>query len=459
MKSEIQLKCEAKRLVFVHGEGPTNAKIMIVGESLGAEEERLGRPFVGGAGQLLENVLTQTHISRGDVYITNLVKVRPPKNEIKLLGELGLRVEEFIPLLKAEIERVRPNVVVALGNEALGVLTSLYGIMKWRGSIVESTLVKGQKVIGSVHPAAILRNYKWKALLMIDMKRVREESKTREIKLPERASLIEPSFDEVRRTFDLLDKGEKVSFDIEIDKDNLISCLGLSSSVDWAISIPFRKGYQSYWTEGEEYVVWKMIRDFFHSGKLFIAQNALFDMKFLVPKLGYFDCYMDTMWAHQLIYAEIPKGLDTLCSIYTRETYYKDARKVWKDLSLSKQLWLYNVKDAFVTLEVALRLEEELKEHRLEEFFFGFVMKLLPVLLMIEMRGMKISMEKKSEIEKELREREKILSEEIGVNVNSPKALAKYLYEDLKFPKQMHHKRGNVTTNKEALIKLRSKVR
>ena len=458
--NEIEAKCRAKGLKWVGGEGPLDAKIVIVGKALESEEERLGHLFRGGAGYLLDNVLTRTHISRGDVYLTNVVKIRPPKNDLKLLSSLGLSVSEFIPTLKEELLRVKPNVCVALGETALSALTSLKAIMSWRGSIVESKLVEGLKVIPSIHPADILRNYKWKPLLIIDMRRVKDESLTREIKLPQRNFIIEPSFSDVRNTLDLIDKtGWKVACDIETDKMGLISCLSFSSNPSWAISIPFRNGYRNYWTEGEEYVVWKMLRDFFQSGKGWVYQNALFDMKFLVPKVGYHECYMDTMWAHQLCYAEIPKGLDTLCSIYTREPYYKDERKVWKDISITKQLWLYNAKDSAVTLEVAIGLEKELREHKLEDFFFGYVMKLLPVLLKLELRGMKISADSRNSMERELRTKNELLAKEIGVNVNSPKQLAQFLYGELGLPKQFHHKKGTLTTNKEALIKIRTKMR
>src|SRR4030042_710559 len=126
----IKDKCLVKGLPWVGGVGSSNAKICIVGEALGAEEERQGTPFIGGAGFLLDSVLNSVGLVRSQVYITNVVKVRPPNNEINRLRELDLTVEEFIPLLKDELERVKPNVVVALGALALETLTNNKGIMK-----------------------------------------------------------------------------------------------------------------------------------------------------------------------------------------------------------------------------------------------------------------------------------------------------------------------------------------
>jgi len=458
----VKEKCQAKGITWVGSEGPITTKIAIVGESLGAEEEKQGRPFCGGAGFLLDSILSQVGLYRGDIYITNVVKIRPPDNEIKRISELGLTIFEFLPLLKEELEKVKPDVVVALGALALEVLTNKKGIMKWRGSILESSLIPNLKVIPSVHPAAILRQYKWKPLLWLDMKKVVKEAYSSKIELPERNLMIEPSFNEVKDILrNIKSDYEKVAYDIEVDKQGMLSCISLSPSPEWAISIPFRKAYSSYWMEGEEVVIWRWLSEYiFQAEKQLIAQNALFDNMWLVPRVGYFEVYMDTMWAAQLAYAELPKGLDTLASIYTNEPYYKDERKVWKDTSITRQLWLYNARDSAVTFEVALRLEEELKSLKLSDFFFGFVMKLHPILLKLQMRGMRVDQSKREEIKKELEDRRKELEDAFGnVNLRSPKQLSELLYGKLGMQKQYHRKTGKLTTNKEALIKLRRKMR
>ena len=118
----IKEKCQAEGITWVGSEGPTDAKIVICGEAPGAEEERQGKPFVGGAGFLLDSILHQVGLTREQVYITNVIKVRPPENEVSRLPELGLSVSEFIPLLKEEVESVNPNLVVALGATALQAL-------------------------------------------------------------------------------------------------------------------------------------------------------------------------------------------------------------------------------------------------------------------------------------------------------------------------------------------------
>lgn len=459
MGSSLEQKCLSKGLKWVGGIGPTNAKIMLVGEALGKDEVRVGEPFVGAAGYLLNSALSTAGINREAVYITNVVKVQPPQNDLSRLSELGLTIEEFIPELKREIETIKPNVVVAMGGHALTALTSHHSIMNWRGSILESSLVAGQKVIGTVHPAAVLRQYKWRPLLVLDLKRVKEESVSPAINLAERILIAEPSFTSIPRLIEEVSKNERISCDIEVDTQGLMSCIGFASDPSWAFSIPLRKGWQNYWSEGEEFTIYRWLHSLFHSPRLFIFQNALFDLRWLVPKFGWFPVYADTMWMHQLCYAEIPKGLDMLASIYTKEPFYKEERKLWKDNTLTNQRGVYNSKDAVVTLEVALRLEKELQDLKLSEFFFGFVMKLMPILLTLELRGMRVNQSVKEEIVKELNQKEKELEEGLGgVNIRSTKQMQQLLYDELKLPKQYHHKTGKLSTGKEALNKLRRKL-
>ncbi len=471
---DLKQRCLSKGLIWVPGEGSSNAKLAICGEAPGAEEEKEGRPFVGGAGRLLDSILARSGVRRDECYVSNVVKVRPPNNKLERLNELGLTTSDFLPLLKSELELLKPNVVLALGETALEVLTQLKPISKWRGSIVESSLVSGLKVVSTYHPAAVLWAFygdsakeslrkkakEIRVLIEIDIKKAINESKSSEINNTKRNLIVEPTITQVADYFSVWKAKDKVAIDIEVDSKGLISCIALSSDPQIAISIPLRKGYGSYWSEGEEAVVWRWLGEMFKSDRLFIFQNALFDLMWLTPKLGYIPVYMDTMWAAQLTYAELPKGLDTLASLYTNEPYYKDERKVWKDISITKQLWSYNAKDAAVTREVAERLEEELKALKMEEFFFSYIMRLMPVLLKLQLRGMRVEQQMKEQIGKELKYRQEVLEKEFGeTNVRSPKQLAILLYDQLGFKKQVNKKTGAVTTNKEALIKLRDKER
>lgn len=140
------------RTQAVPGTGPCPADIMIVGEAPGFNEDMQGRPFVGAAGKLLDTLLSGIGLDRGKVYITNVLKCRPPQNRDPMPHE----AEACEPYLKAQMERVNPQLVLILGRHALerllpgqGSISRLHGSVIRRGGITYMPLY---------HPAAALRN-------------------------------------------------------------------------------------------------------------------------------------------------------------------------------------------------------------------------------------------------------------------------------------------------------------
>ena len=140
----------------VPGEGNHDADFMLVGEAPGATEDETGRPFVGQAGQLLEKILGAIKLERGDVFICNVLKHRPPGNRNPRPEE----VSACSPYLVRQIELVRPKVIVALGTfAAQTLLDTKLSIGKLRGQIHR---YYGVPLIVTYHPAALLRNPAWK---------------------------------------------------------------------------------------------------------------------------------------------------------------------------------------------------------------------------------------------------------------------------------------------------------
>jgi uracil-DNA glycosylase family 4 len=137
---------------LVFGEGNPDAQLMIVGEAPGEEEDLSGRPFVGRAGQLLDRILASVDIARDDIYITNIVKFRPP-------GNRNPRPEEIAasePVLIEQIRLIRPQIIATLGNvPTQHFLGSREGISKCRGTWREW---HGIRVFPLFHPAYLLRN-------------------------------------------------------------------------------------------------------------------------------------------------------------------------------------------------------------------------------------------------------------------------------------------------------------
>jgi DNA polymerase len=148
-----------ERTNAVPGEGSPNAQIMFIGEAPGADEDAQGRPFVGRAGQLLDKIIAACGLRRSDVYITNILKCRPP-------GNRDPKPEEIIsclPLLQRQIELINPEVIVALGaHAARTLLDTNKSIGQLRGQFHEYYIGIGHpsiKLMATYHPAYLLRNY------------------------------------------------------------------------------------------------------------------------------------------------------------------------------------------------------------------------------------------------------------------------------------------------------------
>ncbi|MGH7627828.1 MAG: uracil-DNA glycosylase [Gemmatimonadales bacterium] len=152
----------------VPGEGDPKARLVLIGEAPGVTEDASGRPFVGPAGQLLNSILEAIELKRRDVYITNIVKCRPPQNRKPLPDE----VASCMPYLHRQLELIRPKVMVALGGTAgealLGVRKSLGDL---RGKVHS---YGGIPLIVTYHPAALLRNPNWKKPTWDDIRIARQ---------------------------------------------------------------------------------------------------------------------------------------------------------------------------------------------------------------------------------------------------------------------------------------------
>jgi len=135
---------------FVPAVGPEDAKVMMIGEAPGANEVEEGEPFVGRAGEKMNDVLKDIGVERDEIYITNLVKIRPPENRDPKKDE----IEAWAPLLEKEIENVEPDIILTLGNFASRhMLDTSKGISKIHGRIFTR---EGQKIMPIFHPAATL---------------------------------------------------------------------------------------------------------------------------------------------------------------------------------------------------------------------------------------------------------------------------------------------------------------
>jgi uracil-DNA glycosylase family 4 len=158
----------ATRTHAVPGTGPAHAAVMIVGEAPGFNEDVQGKPFVGAAGKLLDTLLAQIGLDRETVYITNVLKCRPPQNRDPMPNE----VEACSPFLQRQLDWIQPKVVLVLGRHALERLLPGYGpISRVHGTFVERGAVA---YVPLYHPAAALHNGALVNDLQRDFDKVRE---------------------------------------------------------------------------------------------------------------------------------------------------------------------------------------------------------------------------------------------------------------------------------------------
>ncbi|MBE0490794.1 MAG: uracil-DNA glycosylase [Sulfurospirillum sp.] len=153
----------------VFGEGNIHAKVMFIGEAPGANEDEMGKPFVGRAGQLLTKIIENVlQLQRKDVYIANVIKCRPPENRVPTPEEVG----ECKPYLLQQIKLISPQIIVALGATSFHHLTGEYDtpISKIRGEVLEFA---GAKLIPTYHPSFLLRNPSAKKDVFEDMLKVK----------------------------------------------------------------------------------------------------------------------------------------------------------------------------------------------------------------------------------------------------------------------------------------------
>lgn len=445
----------------VTGSGPIPSRIMLIGEAPGEREEAEGRPFVGSSGAELNRMLGEAGIMRTECYVTNVVKYRPPQNNlneflarkkkdvthrhVNLNGMhvLPVVVEGYKELL-AEIEMVQPNLIITFGNLAMWALTGQWGILKWRGSML--MYEERIKVIPTIHPSAILREWANRGLVVIDLCRAAREvqTKTYENK-PVWTFHVRPTFAKVAEVFkNLLARVAAaelwIDFDIET-RGNHIACVGISWSQTEGISIPFMcvEKREGYWLlEEETQIVWWFWELTTHPNARCRWQNGLFDAQYIyrhwhfIPRHG-----QDTMISQHSAFCARPKGLSFIASMYADwYVYWKDEGKTWDRATGEDQLWEYNLQDCVYTRVVGEELTENLKKLGLAEVDAFQQSMFMPVLRSM-IRGVRIREEVAGkmamEIQEALSRREAFLYSVLGHTINpaSPKQMTTLFYEDL----------------------------
>lgn len=458
---------------FVQGEGPLDTKIALVGEAPGYEEAVQGRPFVGPSGYLLNRCLQSAGIIREYCYLTNVKKTKPVNNDIKTFIDLKKKYpiesdvyKESVEYLRKELEKCKANVIVAVGAIPLWALCGLKTVTKRRGSIYESTLLPGRKVIPMIHPAAALRLNIYTNHIIFDLKRIREQSKFPEIRSYERELTVNPEVNLINYWITELSTSKKIAFDIEVINEE-VSCISLSNSETGqsAISIPFGDNMTAEW----EMRIMGGIGWLLESPNIIkVGQNLTFDSTFLFRKYGIRCTNMrDTMVAQAIINPDYPKALDFIVSIYTNEPYYKDDLKKYSATEYKKYedditFWEYNAKDSAVCMEALPKMYTDLEVYDNKEVFEKKCRLIEPLVYMAE-KGIRVDKGGMKEAGVKIEQEVNGLQEQLNIiagkelNPNSHKQMKEYFYvkKGIKpYKSRAKGRGGSVTVDEKALKRI-----
>lgn len=346
--------------------GPRDAKIVLVGEAWGEQEDILHSPFVGWSGYELSRMVYEAGLAkepplkqeqystlmlmewwkRQGMLLTNTFAFRPPANKLEIIcgkkkdvgagysvesiGKEGFVLPQYLrelSRLREELEFAERTCVVAFGAKASWALLGSSKISAIRGVAATSTLAKGTKVVPTYHPAGIMRNWSWRPIAIADLIKVAQrESTFPEVRRPERQVLINPTLEEVRSWL----KAPALSYAVDIEtKNRQIEMIGLASSRSRSIVIPIvdlRKPGYNYWNELDEQEIWRLLRWRLEDASITkIFQNGLYDLQYFIRRspLRPLGCYEDTMLLSHSLFPEMKKSLGFLGSIFTAEASWK----------------------------------------------------------------------------------------------------------------------------------------
>jgi DNA polymerase-1 len=441
-------------------DGALDARIAYIGARPGRDEVSEKRGFVGASGRLLWRL---SPIVRSEAYVTNVRKDFSSTNDTPTKAE----IQVALPGLQAELSNVKANLLVALGADALFALTGRTSIENHRGSVLESTLLPGRKVLATWHPAACLRTYQYTYVLERDLRRAAREARYSDIRRPKRTYTLRPSVEVATNYLESL--MDPISVDIETFGEDP-SCIGIADRSDRAICIPFiGGGYSSY----ELRIIWRALDHILRTRRI-IGQNIQFDTTrlerwgFEMPHL-----WFDTMLAHHLLWPELGgaskrsqskrEGIDALAgkhslaflvSIYTDEPYYKDEGGFSGDF---ERYWTYNCKDAATTYECYLGLKAELEQFNQYEYFQEHIMGLIRPVMAMQSRGLCVDFpvlnKTKARLQREVEYLQLSFNQHIGFqcNVRSPDDI-RFLYTKLGVrPSKVTKKKGALSTDEDTL--------
>jgi len=460
----------------IKAKGNPSSQIWVIGEAPGSQEERLGLPFVGPSGLELEKMLGEAHLPPRQCFFDNVCRYRPPNNDIsewistRKTPPAGWKhfngkwvhpyIFDGIQQLLTNIALHKPALILALGNTALWALTDKWGITNWRGSQINALATK---IVPTYHPAAILRNWEWRAIAVQDFRRAydwflggREP--------PVWSRDIVRDYTDWRATFPILRDSPLLSVDIETRRGQII-CVGIAWSKTQSVCVPLLKvgDNGSAWTFREETLIRQDLEMLLtNPDRKILGQNFSYDSAYFVRQMGFMPNHdFDTMIAQHVAFAGMPKALHFLASMYCDHyVYWKEDGKYWdpKTTSLDELLW-YCCEDTMRTFEVHEVLFETIKKLKLASVY-AFQMALTREVNKMSLRGIRVDQALRAQVLMDILDAGSALSSELetlaGVSVNpkSSKQVQELLYQGFNIPPKRHRKTHQITVDDDTLTEL-----
>ncbi len=445
---------------YIPHSGPKGAKLLCVGNIPGETEYKEGIPFTGTSGVLLRTQLSNNGINPDSVRFANLCNYRPFDNKFEHvrgtreltdgLGELGQYINNY-----------KPNVIAALGSEALFYLTGkaneYTGIGLYRGSILRCLFDPNIKVIPTYHPAKVQQNPKNYPVFNIDIGRIVSDSKFPEFNYTPRNYYINPTDMELYEFKEKIKAKGLVSCDIEnVKKTRDIICVGFGLDRHNAVVIPYDT--LTRMNIVREIMEDDSIKKIFHYGTHDVEVFYLNG----INVNGYLH---DTMAIHSSLAPELSQSLAFIGSVFTREPYYKsegrgdlpDDSKAWSSRTDRNTVYIYNGKDCCVTIEAFEEMMKEMSPAQLRTY--AYMMRHVHLTRYISRQGMPVDVERRNKMLHAMQIKWYKLQLVYNslcakvVNVNSPPVVAKLLYDDLGLPVK-RNKTGGRATGEDQIVEL-----
>lgn len=427
-------------------EGPEDADIFFLGEAPGRDEDVAQRPFQGASGNLLNFALEEMGIDRSRCRVGNVLNYQPAGNKFHH-AKGSWQLAESREYLTQYLKTHKHKILVPLGGTALEFLTGYKEIEKRRGSVY--FYAGNTPVLGTIHPAAVLRDGSHTPAFLHDLGKVLRILKDGYNK-PSFNFVIDPDPFQLQGLLPTLLSAPRLYVDIETRrKTGDLRCIGFA------------------WSERDAVVIFpenfNVLRQLLESPVPKTFHNGYFDTM-LLRHHGYevANWDFDTMIAQYCLQPELPLGLDYITSLYTDINYYKDDGKDSTDKSLPREkLGRYNALDCVATAQCETVIRSEMDDHALVQFKYRFSM--VEMAQHFATSGMYVHSENREKLRTRVEEkRDKdyqslvllcTMNDHPAFMVTQHAKVAEFLYTCLKLPTKTNRE-GGVTTDDDALVSL-----